>query len=131
MVATEDAASNRPAWPGGSMLIVRRDPKDLPSDPLSPYGVCVAQLVGEGELAATGAGTIGALWRSAVESERQFPAFLVQADGGWAEVSWTEAAERVTALANGFLSLGVVKGDRVAILCRTRLEWTLTDYALA
>src|SRR3954447_4461574 len=88
-------------------------------------------MVGEGARPAAGALTIGALWQRAVESERTYPAFLIQKDGGWAEVSWEAASERVTALANGFLSLGVVKGDRVAILCRTRVEWTLTDYALA
>jgi long-chain acyl-CoA synthetase len=88
-------------------------------------------MVREGERAAAGAATIGAHWQRAVEAERTYPAFLVQKDGDWAEVSWEAAAERVTALANGFLSLGVAKGDRVAILCRTRVEWTLTDYALA
>jgi long-chain acyl-CoA synthetase len=93
--------------------------------------VIVAQMVREGDRAAARAGTIGALWQRAVDVGRTSPAFLVQADGGWAEVSWEAAAERVAALANGFLSLGVAKGDRVAILCRTRLEWTLTDYALA
>jgi long-chain acyl-CoA synthetase len=75
--------------------------------------------------------TIGELWRSAVDSQRAFPAFLVQEDGGWGEVSWEAAAERVSALANGFLSLGVAKGDRVALICRTRVEWSLADYALA
>jgi long-chain acyl-CoA synthetase len=88
-------------------------------------------MVREGDRATARAGTIGALWQRAVDAGRTSPAFLVQRDGGWAEVSWEAAAERVAALANGFLSLGVTKGDRVAILCRTRLEWTLTDYALA
>ena len=38
---------------------------------------------------------------------------------------------RVDELAFGFLALGVRKGDRVAVLSRTRLEWTLCDFALA
>ena len=75
--------------------------------------------------------TIGALWQRAADAGRTRPAFLVDRDGAWSPVGWEEAAERVTALANGFLSLGVEKGDKVALLCRTRLEWSLTDYALA
>ena len=33
-------------------------------------------------------------------------------------------------LAAGFLALGIGKGDRVALLARTRVEWTLCDWAL-
>ncbi|HET7450829.1 MAG TPA: long-chain fatty acid--CoA ligase [Gaiellaceae bacterium] len=80
---------------------------------------------------AVSAPTVGALWQRAIDARRPGPAFLEERDGDWHEVSWDEAASRVSALANGFLSLGVEKGDRVAILARTRLEWTLTDYALA
>jgi long-chain acyl-CoA synthetase len=75
--------------------------------------------------------TIGELWQQAVEASRSRAAFLVREEDAWREVSWAEAAGRVSALANGFLAGGVRKGDKVAILCRTRLEWTLVDYALA
>ena len=75
--------------------------------------------------------TIGELWQRAAAAGRTRPAFLVEKDGAWLPVGWDEATERVAALANGFLSLGVEKGDKVAILCRTRLEWSLADYALA
>ena len=74
--------------------------------------------------------TIGALWRAAVAEQRDNPAYLVETDGGWREVSWAEAATRVRDLANGFLSLGIGKGDAVAILGTTRLEWSLVDFAL-
>ena len=43
-------------------------------------------------------------------------AYLAERDGAWVEVSWPEAAERVDALANGLLALGVKKGDAFAIL---------------
>ncbi|TDB76694.1 long-chain fatty acid--CoA ligase [Micromonospora sp. KC723] len=36
----------------------------------------------------------------------------------------------VLALARGLLAAGVAHGDRVALLSRTRYEWTLVDYAL-
>jgi len=75
--------------------------------------------------------TIGALWRHGADAGYARPAFLVESDGAWHPITWSEADARVSALANGFLAVGVRKGDKVAILCRTRLEWTLCDYALA
>lgn len=90
----------------------------------------MAQAV-EATPAGTSLSTIGALWQQGVDAGRSRAAFLVKEESGWREVSWAEAADRVTALANGFLAMDVVKGDKVAILCRTRLEWTLADYALA
>jgi long-chain acyl-CoA synthetase len=71
-----------------------------------------------------------ALW-DAARSRTGAPAFLVSEKRGvWRDVSWEEAAQRVDELAAGFLALGIVKGDRVAILSNTRLEWSLSDYAL-
>jgi long-chain acyl-CoA synthetase len=74
--------------------------------------------------------TIGRLWLDAVATERTTPAYLVERDGGWEEVSWHEAAVAVDEIANGLLALGVRKGDAFAILARTRLEWALFDFAL-
>ena len=75
--------------------------------------------------------TIPGLWRRAVTAGRTVPAYLVRQDGGWAEVSWEEAARRVDELANGFLALGLKKGDAFAILGNSRLEWALVNFALA
>ena len=75
--------------------------------------------------------TIARLWRDAVAAERAWPAYLVQAEGGWTPVSTVEAAERVDDYANGLLALGIRKGDTVAILAQTTLEWTLFDLALS
>ncbi|HSK16200.1 MAG TPA: long-chain fatty acid--CoA ligase [Gaiellaceae bacterium] len=75
--------------------------------------------------------TIPDLWLRATREPAANPPYLVESDGGWRPVRWDEAAERVDALAGGFLSVGIVKGDRVGIMCRTRLEWSLCDFALA
>jgi long-chain acyl-CoA synthetase len=75
--------------------------------------------------------TIGAIWRHATTSGRTDPAYLVQTDGGWSEVSWDEAGRRAEELAYGFLALGLRKGDTFGILAATRLEWALVDFALA
>ena len=75
--------------------------------------------------------TIWSLWQDALAEERSNPAYLVEDDGGWREVSQTEAAEAVDELAHGLLALGVTKGDAFGMLARTRLEWVLLDFALA
>ncbi|MFE7129790.1 AMP-dependent synthetase/ligase [Streptomyces sp. NPDC057638] len=52
-------------------------------------------------------------------------------DGGvWRDVSAARFRDEVLALAKGLLADGVRFGDRVALLCRTRYEWTLFDFAL-
>jgi long-chain acyl-CoA synthetase len=76
--------------------------------------------------------TIVRLWRDAVSAGRTGTAYLAETEPGrWREVSWNEAAQTVDELANGLLSRGISKGDAFGIVSRTRLEWTLFDFALA
>jgi long-chain acyl-CoA synthetase len=76
--------------------------------------------------------TIPRLWRDAVDAKRAGAAYLVEAEPSrWREVSWDEAARTVDELANGLLARGIRKGDAFGIVSRTRLEWTLFDFALA
>jgi long-chain acyl-CoA synthetase len=75
--------------------------------------------------------TIWSLWQDAIAENRRNPAYLVEDEDGWHEVSWGEAAQAVEELANGLLALGTRKGDAFGILVRTRLEWCLFDFALA
>jgi long-chain acyl-CoA synthetase len=49
---------------------------------------------------------------------------------GWVPVTAAELDEQVTALALGLLAAGVESGDRVALMAKTRYEWTLVDAAL-
>ncbi|WP_093659694.1 AMP-dependent synthetase/ligase [Streptomyces wuyuanensis] len=51
-------------------------------------------------------------------------------EGEWHDVTSAEFRDEVLALAKGLLAQGVRFGDRVAIMCRTRYEWTLFDFAL-
>lgn len=58
--------------------------------------------------------------------------FALKDEGGtWRDVTAKEALERVTAIASGLIASGVQPGQRVAILSRTRFEWTLCDLAIA
>ncbi len=50
--------------------------------------------------------------------------------GTWIPVSAGSFAAEVTAVARGLVALGVEPGDRVAIMSRTRYEWTLVDFAI-
>ena len=45
--------------------------------------------------------------------------------------TWKELAERVDALAAGFLALGLERGARIGIWSLNRPEWTLTQFAAA
>ncbi len=48
-------------------------------------------------------------------------------DGSWVPISSDEALMRARRIAGGLYSLGIRRGDRVAILSESRPEWTLTD----
>jgi long-chain acyl-CoA synthetase len=48
---------------------------------------------------------------------------------GWQPVTAREAEEEIRATAKGLIAAGVQIGDRVAIMARTRYEWTILDFA--
>ncbi|MGV9390960.1 AMP-dependent synthetase/ligase [Streptomyces olivaceus] len=50
--------------------------------------------------------------------------------GQWRDVTAGAFRDEVLALAKGLLAQGIRFGDRVAIMSRTRYEWTLFDFAL-
>jgi long-chain acyl-CoA synthetase len=49
---------------------------------------------------------------------------------GWRDVTAEQFRDEVTVLAKGLIAVGVSPGDRVALMSRTRYEWTLVDYAI-
>lgn len=49
---------------------------------------------------------------------------------GWAAVTAGEFRDQVAAVAKGLIAAGVEPGDRVALMSRTRYEWTVIDYAI-
>jgi long-chain acyl-CoA synthetase len=55
---------------------------------------------------------------------------LPRADGTWADVTAAEFLEQVRALAKGFVAAGIEPGDKIGMICRTRYEWTLIDFAV-
>jgi long-chain acyl-CoA synthetase len=52
------------------------------------------------------------------------------AGDGWEPVTAQEFEDDVVAVARGLVARGVAPGDHVAIMSRTRYEWTLLDFAV-
>ncbi|MCS0606160.1 AMP-dependent synthetase/ligase [Streptomyces sp. LP11] len=50
--------------------------------------------------------------------------------GGWEEVTAAEVRDEVVDLAKGLVAAGISPGHRVALMARTRYEWTVFAYAL-
>ncbi len=67
--------------------------------------------------------------RNATEAPNETAFSIKRPSGGWGQVSWTQFADDVDAVARGLVAAGVQPGDRVALMCRTRYEWTLVDFA--
>jgi long-chain acyl-CoA synthetase len=66
-----------------------------------------------------------------VEATPDKPLFaLPQQDGTWQDVTATEFLDQVRGLAKGFVAAGVKPGDKIGMMCRTRYEWTLIDFAV-
>ncbi|MEV5571156.1 AMP-dependent synthetase/ligase [Spirillospora sp. NPDC052269] len=64
-----------------------------------------------------------------IVARRRVPA----AGGGgetWSAVTAGEFAAEVARLAKGLIAVGMEPGDRIAIMARTRYEWTVLDYAI-
>ncbi|MDO5744290.1 MAG: AMP-binding protein [Micrococcaceae bacterium] len=51
-------------------------------------------------------------------------------DGSWIDIPASEFAADASALAKGFIAAGIEPGGRIALMARTRYEWTLIDFAI-
>lgn len=56
--------------------------------------------------------------------------FSRKVDGEWTDVTAGEFLAEVSAVAKGLMAAGIEPGDRVALISKTRYEWTLLDYAI-
>ena len=78
----------------------------------------------------TGSVTIADIVSLAAERYGERPAARFKRDDEWREVSYAELASTVSEIARGLIDLGLAQGDRVALLCTTRVEWTYADLAI-
>ncbi|MBA2952264.1 AMP-binding protein [Nocardioides sp. MAH-18] len=52
------------------------------------------------------------------------------ATGAWEDVTMAQFLAEVSGVAKGLIAAGIEPGDRVALISKTRYEWTLFDYAI-
>jgi len=74
-------------------------------------------------------GTLNQLFFTAARRYNKPDAMLMRVGGTWQPISHATILERVRRIALGLSSLGVARGDRVAILSENRPEWAFADYA--
>jgi long-chain acyl-CoA synthetase len=75
----------------------------------------------------------GNLTDDVVTNAAEDPAAVVFArrtDDGWGEVTAARFLAEVRSVAKGLVAAGIGAGDRVALISKTRYEWTLVDYAI-
>ena len=106
------------------------NPPDSPS-PVTPAGGGALEwhaptLVRIGERT-----TVPALLRERVSRSANRPLIARKQEMGevWRTITAREFSEEVDAVASGLIGLGLEAGARVAIMSRTRYEWTLLDFA--
>src|SRR5688572_31710810 len=76
-------------------------------------------------------GSAVAMFEARVSRSGHQPALRHKQRGAWRTLTWNDWAAQARGLAAGLVRLGVARGDRVAIICRTRLEWVIADVAIA
>lgn len=77
--------------------------------------------------------TSGSLADAVVENAKSSPsrvALSVHRGGAWVGVTAQQFLDQVKAVAKGIVASGVEPGERVAIMSRTRYDWTVADYAI-
>src|SRR5437870_4472019 len=74
-------------------------------------------------------GDVVSLFHKSVEKFGAKPLFGTRRDGGWQWLSYAEVGQQVDRLRGGLSSLGVGRGDRVAVISNNRIEWALGAYA--
>jgi long-chain acyl-CoA synthetase len=73
--------------------------------------------------------TLTELFYHSVDTFRKPDHLKFKKDGAWRDISSDEFRRAVEELSMGLRSLGVEKGDRVAILAENRPEWAFADLA--
>ncbi len=75
--------------------------------------------------------SVAGLFRHRLASDGQRTCARFKQGGTWKDLSWAGLAAQAEEAAWGLIALGVKKGDMVALIGATRIEWTVCDLAVA
>jgi long-chain acyl-CoA synthetase len=78
----------------------------------------------------TGSATIADLIGLAAAQFADAAAVRHKVAGAWRDVSYAEVGDIVSEVGRGLIDLGIEPGDRVAVLCGTRPEWTYSHFGI-
>lgn len=73
---------------------------------------------------------LGEMFFSNAERLKDRTAYLYKDAGSYKSISFKEAADWVKKIAGGLISLGIERGDKIALLSENRFEWAFIDYAI-
>lgn len=71
--------------------------------------------------------TLSRMFRNRIAAGGDDVRYLVPEGDRWVPMTFREVGVAVEEIANGLMSLGLSRGDRVGILSSTRVEWCLAD----
>lgn len=74
--------------------------------------------------------TLGELLENRAHKTPDNIAYLSKQNGSFVATSWENAYQQACNIASGLIEQGIGVGDKVAILSKTRLEWTLSDFGI-
>jgi len=74
--------------------------------------------------------TVPTLFWSRVQQWGERTAMREKIFGVWREISWTQYGENAKYVSLGLISLGLAKGDRVAIISENNPEWLYSDMGI-
>jgi len=80
---------------------------------------------------STGSSTIADLMGLATDRFADRPAVSFKRGDEWVDVTYREVGGIVSEVARGLIDLGLEPGDRAAILCSTRPEWTYASFGIS
>ena len=83
------------------------------------------------EVLTTQSTTIADLLPNAVALFAERVAQRHKLDGEWRDVTFADLGQIVSEIGRGLIDLGVEPGERVSILCTTRVEWTWCSFAIS
>src|SRR4051795_7540275 len=81
--------------------------------------------------ASTGSRTIADLLPLAAEKHADSVAVREKVGDEWQDTTFAEVGGIVSEIGRGLIDIGVEPGDRVAILCSTRPEWSYCSFAIS